>query len=1007
MKARPSIIHLLPAMLVSLVLSASALAQQAYHVTELPKLSSGTISFSAPDYISSSASGINDLGEVVAGNLFFSGMDVTLLPFVYPPPPYEPYSQRAWAVNNNGVVAGHGGARFFPNSTVERSQRGFVYDSSTSSMTNVGVLTDGAESRLFAINDSGTAAGWSYKLISSAQRQQAVTFAGGVLVNRHESVRLNPTDTQSAIFAIEDSGDLAGFSMATSGQVTAFRYNSTNSTTSNLGSFSETGNSVALGMNGTATVGWSQIENGNRNAFFHDGNTLNTLEGTFDPGLQSSAADINSEDDVIVTGPGTPTSLFALTVATDEEATATLTLQEGSPLSVMADTELRGGAVINATQSMLQTSYLHGNGTVLGDLDAGFIYTRGTDVLSLLGIVNADTVSVLGTSVLQTSGTLHGTIGQSGVLQGTIKLLGDTAFGGEDIIPSIRVGSLDVGEHTATLLTSGSDAHEIRSVNLAGGEIIADTSLKMSNGFVFGPGTVSGNLEIGSTVVQPGAGQSLLIDGNLQGTGLLVGPNITVTGLTTPSTWRFNDELPSVDIGTEDAVLFGNGRAMVRGLIDMSGGTVTASNGVTIVSLLSMPPGGFRGFGVIDGAVGGSGDVIATGNLTLGDQDSTSGVDLGFSSGGRLDASSHTVTLLDADEARIGFVSLAGGTVVAENGLAARTISGEGVINGAVSSIPFFSFSPQITATGDLTIGDDESSNGVAFFGNLAAGNHRVTLRDADLAIVSSVAISGGTIVAKNGLFFGSLLASGIEATSTIQGNVNLANSVLEATASNTLDVTGTISGFGVLLGDVMAQALNATSGAVQVSNLAIGSRSMTFLSESSALLGGTNTIASVGASDGISLLGTLSGYGAINPGLGQPLLLENGILDAQQDQVLAVSGDLGGYGVVVGNVTVTGSNTLASGPSDQVILYRNLDVGSRNATFYTTDTAAVRSEVGIAGGTLFSSTGEWANEGGKISGHGSIAGNMQLVSGLLDADSNKQTNLCFRHIRRPRHRCR
>jgi len=1138
-------------------------AQQTYHVTELPGVienqnySTGVRTYSftfegegRPVY------GINDLGETVGRDVLYSGATATQLPPVYTISTGGNYAYQgtvnAWDVNNSGTVAGHGGINLFgpysyPSDLGDGSfQHGFTHNPETNTTTDVGVITGGIESRLLAINNTGKAAGWAYKPSGGFLSQQAVVTQNGTLTNVHSQVRVDAADPQSAVFAITDSGKLAGFSISTAGNYRAFSYNGT--TTTNLGNFGGN-NSVALGASETATVGWAETATFRQNAFTHNGTTLTNLHATFTgnlstksysaasgvnesgtivgqawqyanpsdpltfyydniafvsngtqsweltsllnsargwnvrsasdinasgqiaatisssanslyyyvnttgavltpetawtatgngswdtsanwagstaPGIQGAAA-LNLANGVTVTGPSAPTTIYALTVgAAGNGSVATLALQSNATLTVTGDTELRTGGVIDATASQLTTSFLHGNGTVLGNVDAGFVYTRSGQTLSLDGDVTADSVQLAGTGVLRVGGTLHSaisgtpTIGYYGPSRsGTLELSRNATLGGNDISTSItRISTLNAAGHSATLLTSGLASHDFGSIALGGGQVFASTGVTVvgtSQIGISGPGTITGNVVLSGAVVQPGVGNSLTINGSLAGSGLLVGPNITVTGNQTAGATRAI--LASVDIGAEDATFFGSGRAYYSGALRMSGGTVTAAQG------LQLEGGSITGSGIVSGRLSSySGSITANGALTLGDAASEEGFSINT-----LNAGNNTVTLLDANAGSVRTLSLSGGTVVAANGIIAAQISGNGSIEGNVFSFANESYG-RINATGALTLGNATSASGVDFRGLVSVGNNTLTLLDADTAkigistftgyvgfengsesfdytsVYRQITMAGGTIAAQNGIELyekANIYASGANVTSTVNGDLKITNSILEATAGNTLSINGTLSGYGILLGDVQATALNATAGSVAIDNvLNVGSQSMTVLAQTRAELGRTTSLAggTIGASNGLGLSTTsstnrvISGFGTINPGADQTLRVANGILDAQSGQTLTVNGGLEGYGILIGNVTVSGNNTFASAPSGRVILRTDLALGNRTATISSNSTAIIQSGVSvtIADGALISSNG--ITNQGEISGNGTISANTSLESGILKAGAGQQ----------------
>ncbi len=1112
-------------------------AQETYHVTRLPSLG---LDLATPTFTytgaGTSAYGINDSGHLVGAiegsiGVSYSGANSQRIPQVYSTPGMSQTSL-AWDVNNSGLVVGHGGQKYFDGSPVSgQYHHGFTYDSAGPTMNDSGTLPGGYESRLFAVNHSGVAAGWSQQLDGSILRTQAGTFVGGVWTNVHNAVKLSGTDAQSAIFAISDNGNLAGFSLSSTGNQQAFRSNGVTSVA--LGNFG--GNqSVALGINDSVTVGWAENISGRRQAFLHNGSTLTNLDSTFSGNLSfashsaatavndsgiivgnawdgfdnhpnpdgsrpiynsrgfvsngtqtftlsdhlnttagwkiESASDINASgqiaataratsafsqenaviltaenawtasgngawndganwqkgsspdiqgaaylnlaEGVTVSGPATPETLFALTLGKTGNF-GTLALQSGGPLYVTGDIELRNGATIDATASSLSTSYLHGTGSVMGTLQAGIIHTGAGETLSLQGNVSSARVEIGATGVVKVAGTLQAAIlgyrnySQPG--RGTIELTGNSQLGGNAISSIVSIGTLNTAGHTATLLTSDLRPHVVDSVELAiGGTLVAANGIRTTDR-ISGSGTINGNVIADSAYLHPGSGNSLTINGNLSGSGLIVGSNVTVTGAITPG--GYANFLPSGNIGSENATTFGTGPVRLGGTLQMSGGTITAANGLSLTAVNywdSFPRGQITGHGTIAGRVLGGGIINATGNLTLGHAAAADGIAMrGYYDYGMIHAGSHTVTLLDSNHAEVDGVTLAGGSVIAANGISLTSINGHGNIAAAVSNSNSSSYGI-VNATGNLALGDSASTSGVDFHGRLNVGSHTVTLRDADFAKIGSnlyshstnsysipaITITGGTIVAANGLQLqtgGGIFASGTAATSTIQGDLKLDNSIVEAASGNTLAINGTLSGHGVLLGNITATTINATAGNVVLDNsLEVGSRIMTVLAQTRAQLGQTTTLAggSMGASNGIGLgfARAITGHGTISPGLGQSLLVENGVIEATSGQSLAINGNLEGRGVVVGNVSVTGTNAMAISPTGQVNLIRNLDVGNRNAVFHSNAVAQINSRVTLAGGSLTSANG--FQNSGLVTGNGSFSSNVALVNGIIDGVS-------------------
>jgi hypothetical protein len=202
--------------------------------------------------------------------------------------------------------------------------------------------------------------------------------------------------------------------------------------------------------------------------------------------------------------------------------------------------------------------------------------------------------------------------------------------------------------------------------------------------------------------------------------------------------------------------------------------------------------------GILDGGSGSS--ILATGNLSLGDEANADG----FSLEGALDLGVHAVTLRNANESALGqTTTLNGGRLVAANGVSVPlggTLSGRGLIeadidnSGAITGTAVLQFSgvirgegqgisgsvirfgagggyegagaisasvdgladSSIIATGDLTLGRDGAANGFQTAGDLNVGSHRVTLLDSDGSDLGSLTLlDGGVLVADAGVSLG------------------------------------------------------------------------------------------------------------------------------------------------------------------------------------------------------------------------------------------------------------
>ena len=151
----------------------------------------------------------------------------------------------------------------------------------------------------------------------------------------------------------------------------------------------------------------------------------------------------------------------------------------------------------------------------------------------------------------------------------------------------------------------------------------------------------------------------------------------------------------------------------------------------------------------------------------------------------------HSAAPLDFDTPAIGQLALAGGTVTAPViDLGSDPFSGFGVLAGDVVA------DGSITATGNLTLGDANSFNGVVLNGNLNVGAHQVTINKRGFFNVGGFTnIAGGALVAPNGVNLPD--GVGLVASGAISGRiVAQAGSTIEATGNLSLGDAASVAGF-------------------------------------------------------------------------------------------------------------------------------------------------------------------------------------------------------------------
>ncbi len=120
-------------------------------------------------------------------------------------------ASRAWAINNAGIIVGES----LP--AGDTNYRAFIYENQQ--MTGLPTL-GGTWSVAYDINETGIIAGLSYNAL---QREQAVTWSGGAIVNIAEAG--GATDQRTRAYGLNDAGAVAGWGYTPlGGPNNAFRY---------------------------------------------------------------------------------------------------------------------------------------------------------------------------------------------------------------------------------------------------------------------------------------------------------------------------------------------------------------------------------------------------------------------------------------------------------------------------------------------------------------------------------------------------------------------------------------------------------------------------------------------------------------------------------------------------------------------------------------------------------------------------------------------------------------
>lgn len=499
-------------------------------------------------------------------------------------------------------------------------------------------------------------------------------------------------------------------------------------------------------------------------------------------------------------------SLYVGGSSTGAGGTGLLDINPGGTVSVVNTFVLRPSGTTNLAGGTLSA------GSV--DLNAGaFSWTNGTFELTNDDLAVKDTgpLGAIADVGVDKSLIVSGELSVGKVLDGTLSASG----GGTIQSSTAAVGSTDPGAGNATInLTGGGSSWTISGDLNVGGAAVTDLSvldgavLSSQNAFVSNQASASATIVLtdaltrwdnsgdvflgGNSLISLGSGQL----GVQSGATLEVGGNLRI----------WDDFVVTVDAGqvlVDDLSIFGS-MSVLNQTLDMGDGTLgvhdggsleaavngnsatqvtlqgTGSTWITTGSVLvgsgSSQPGlgevgslilaggvlqadsieligaNFSGFGELRGDVIAQGNVTATGDLTLGDSLSPTGLRLG----GALNVGTHTVTVLKDGFLRVSpLVVIEGGTLAAPGGVALSpgdVISARGAINGRIAALA----GAQLVASGDLSLGEASSAAGFFSDGELIVGVHTVTLEDSNLAVPGSLTSLGknsspGVLTATNG----------------------------------------------------------------------------------------------------------------------------------------------------------------------------------------------------------------------------------------------------------------
>ena len=544
----------------------------------------------------------------------------------------------------------------------------------------------------------------------------------------------------------------------------------------------------------------------------------------------------------------------------------------------------------------------------------------------------------------------------------------DANFHGEEGSAVIATGDLDIGDafspqgfRTDGVLEVGAGTVMLNSFGpvrlgsltvLGGGTLAALNCIEMPSGAQLrGAGTVAGSLAIENALIQAAAGESIDITQSLTGYGIVVG-EVTARNLGIASFPSGTVQWDGVQLtlGAQTGHVYSAGRAELGASIDMGGGTLHAANGI------DFSWGGLYGFGTIDGAVSGFIHARAEGGtLTIGDATRPDGID--FTEGGIDVDWGATLELLDADEAvlNVEWIYLDGGVLIARNGavLGSQTeLYGHGVVVGEVVG-------------GLQTIHNPDFP--LELNAPLDVGGERAVVFSAGQAALSDTHLAGGELVAVSGVRFEDSKLSG---HGTVNADVELANAVISADEGETIEITGDLSGYGVVVGQVSADSwsIQNPTGTVKLDgDLDVGARTATFYSAGPAQCGGAITLAggvihAPAAGLGLDHGGSLVGFGTV----GGPLHGMPGSL------ISASGGDL-----------VLGSGGFAGFHTDGM-----LDVGGHTVTIQSASVSNLGAWTELAGGALNAPGGVAIRAGDGLYGFGAVHARVFAAAGSrIEAD--------------------
>ena len=419
---------------------------------------------------------------------------------------------------------------------------------------------------------------------------------------------------------------------------------------------------------------------------------------------------------------------------------------------------------------------------------------------------------------------LDGTSSATGVtFTGTGGTLELNTAGTLSVTSALAVGNNNVkldGAAGTVQLTDGS------GITLSTGGSISGTGTIAANTNISGAGTVGISIANAGTITASGGTLDLTgtVTGRTLAIGTGAGSDLKIDGTVTAAAFPINNANQTLEIGASGNLTLTGAQTVSNGKIQLDGGTLTDSAGITLTS-----PGQLTGSGTISAntAISGTGTVTANGGVLdiLGTINSGVKLAIGTSTPSTLKidgtaTASSGISLSDSDQTlaigasgaltisgtsqtdvQAAHIVLSGGSLTAAGGFdfhVSSTLSGFGTLNVGTTNGLTTSTSPTITASGGVL-----NIVGKADFTGLNTGNLTIATTAG-----STLEFSGGTAsidaITINNVNqtlevgpSGSLTITGAE--SITNGTILLAGGTLADTSGLTIGTGANLTGFGTV----------------------------------------------------------------------------------------------------------------------------------------------------------------------------------------------------------------